>query len=220
MGTNNMSATMPSNIPFALPLKRSQRALNAPRGGLSGTLGASGMSLTVSSNAISSDEALAAYYMQLYAQGTAFGQLQKESKKIHDPGILQSYDYFSHYITSLRSLGLNVTSASGQKVEAKSFSGSIKLSDILINVLSKYVSASQLADLTKLFDCLASTSDTQIVTLLDFWWDNVLHAENRTALAFGLLDIDNHKQPSYTVIYFSLNYSVSQWQSLYFSSSR
>ena len=102
----------------------------------------------MSSNAISSDEALAAYYMQLYAQGTAFGQLQKESKKIHDPGILQSYDYFSHYITSLRSLGLNVTSASGQKVEAKSFSGSIKLSDILINVLSKYVSASQLADLT------------------------------------------------------------------------
>ena len=165
MGTNNMSATMPSNIPFALPLKRSQRALNAPRGGLSGTLYLLGMSLTVSSNAISSDEALAAYYMQLYAQGTAFGQLQKESKKIHDPGILQSYDYFSHYITSLRSLGLNVTSASGQKVEAKSFSGSIKLSDILINVLSKYVSASQLADLTKLFDFLASTGYTQIVTL-------------------------------------------------------
>jgi hypothetical protein len=108
MGTNNMSATMPSNILFALPLKRSQRALNAPRAGLSGTLGASGMSLTVSSNAISSDAALAAYYMQLYAQGTAFGQLQKESKKIHDPVILQSYDYSSHYITSLRSLGLNV----------------------------------------------------------------------------------------------------------------
>jgi hypothetical protein len=153
--------------------------------------------------------------MQLYSQGIAFGQLQKESKNIHDPVIFQSYDYFSHYITSLRSLWLNVTSASGQKVEAKSFSGSIKLSDILLNVLSKYVSASQLSDITKLFDFIAITSDTQIVALLDFWWDNISHAENQTALAFGLLDIDNQKQPSYAVIYCSLNYSVSQWQSLF-----
>jgi hypothetical protein len=212
--TNNTYET--DDIPFALPAKRSQRLLSVPGNDLSsGTLGASAMSLAVSSSAISSDQANAAFYMQLYGHGAALGQLQAAGKNIHDPAIYQSYEYFSNYITSLNNVGLNVTSASGNKVKENSYSGSIKVGDILTDILSLYIPAAELADMTKLFQLLANTSNTKITNFLNFWWNNASYSTSQSSLALGPLVIGNQQQPSFTVVYYNFNYSVTNWRSLF-----
>ena len=69
--------------------------------------------------------------------------------------------------------------------------------------------------MTKLFDLLASTSDTKITDFLNFWWDNASYSTTQTSLALGPLVIGNQQQPSFTVVYYSLDYAVSHWRSLF-----
>jgi hypothetical protein len=215
-GPDSMTSSAVSDVPFALPTKRSQKLLSSSGSDpSSGTLGASGMGLLVSSNEVTQDQATAAYYMQLYGQGSALGQLKAQGKDIDDPKIFQSYDYYKYYISNLRSLGLNVISASGETVNENSYSGSIKVGDILTDILSVYIPAAELADMTKLFELLASTSDTKITDFLNFWWDNASYSTTQTSLALGPLVIGSQQQPSFTVVYYSLDYAISHWRSLF-----
>jgi hypothetical protein len=214
-----MTATATRTVPFVLgPNLKDRLALTSAASGndlSSGKLGSSGLSLTVSSSAVTDDMATAAYYLQLYGQGTALGQLQQKGQNIHDPAIYQSYDYYSYYIDNLHSLGLNVTSASDNKVNEKSFSGSIKVGDILLDILSIYIPASELADMTKLFEMLASTSSTAVTDFLNFWWDNASYSTSESSLALGPLVMNDQQKPAFTLVYYNFNYSMTHWRSLF-----
>lgn len=205
--------------PFALHENfKSQLALAPTASGTdlsSGKLGASGMSLTVSSSSVTDDMATAAYYLQLYGQGSALGQLQQNGKNIQDPAIYQSYDYYSYYIDNLHQLGLNITSASSNKINEKSYSGSIKVGDILLDILSVYIPAAELADMSKLFDMLASTSNTAVTDFLNFWWDDASYSTQQSSLALGPLVMNDQLKPAFTIVYYNLNYSMTHWRSLF-----
>ncbi len=209
--------TMPADKPFALPEKAMTKlSLAASDGAFQiGQLGASGMSLVPTSASLTMDQANAAYFMQLYGQGTALGELQEEGYDITDPSIFQSYAYYSKYIDNLSELGLAVKSASEEKVVQKSYSGSIKVGDILLDILSAYIPAAELADMTKLFDLLAKTSDTKITDFLNFFWDNASYSSHQSSLAFGPLTMGSEMMPEFTVVYYNIDYSMDHWRSLF-----
>lgn len=208
-----------SDPPFALHTKsKSRLALAHMNNGTvtnSGKLGTSGMSLTVSSSTVTDDVATAAYYLQLYGQGAALGQLQQKGQNIQDPAIYRSYDYYSYYIDNLHSLGLNIASASNNKISEKAYSGSIKLDDILLSTLALYCSVDEGATLANMFDLLPTTSDTSLTKVMDFWWANTVSSGDYLSLALSSLGTGNQMKPSLTIVYYNLNYRVAQWRSLF-----
>lgn len=182
----------------------------------SGNLTAIDSSLSYNKSSIPTDLVLAHSNTTLFAQAATKGVLKQRGVNIDDPNFYKTETYYKEFVTQLTELGFIVENVADDKVNRNTYSGEVKISEILTDIVGLYLGAEAFAEFKDLMSILPSANDDKVSNFLNFWWSNAKFTDSESRFAIGPLE-DVNGMPTSTIVHYSFDIYMRDWRSLFVS---